>query len=73
MGRRSLISAPQSFSRMESPGRLSRGNLRRLKDCGAEIRDRRPMKNPTERDIVINYHVSQLLNLRQELLEALVR
>ena len=70
---RELLARMLILSRMESPGRLSRGNLRRLKDCGAEIRDRRPMKNPTERDIVINYHVSQLLNLRQELLEALVR
>ena len=70
---RELLARMLILSRMDRPGRLSRGNLRRLRDCGAQIRDSRPMKNPTEREIVVNYHVAQLLNLRQELLEALRR
>lgn len=70
---RELLARMLILSRMERPGRLSRGNLRRLRDCGARIRDSRPMKNPSEREIVVNYHVAQLLNLRKELLEALRR
>ena len=70
---RELLARMLILSRMERPGRLSRGNLRRLRDCGARIRDSRPMKNPSEREIVVNYHVAQLLDLREELLEALRR
>ena len=70
---RELLARMLILSRMERPGRLSRGNLRRLRDCGARIRDSRPMKNPSEREIVVKYHVAQLLNLRKELLEALHR
>lgn len=70
---RELLARMLILSRMDRPGRLSRGNLRRLRDCGARIADIRPMKNPGEREIVVNYHVSQLLNLREELLEALRR
>ena len=70
---RELLARMLILSRMERPGRLSRGNLRRLRDCGARIRESRPMKNPSEREIVVNYHVAQLLNLRKELLEALHR
>ena len=70
---RELLARMLILSRMERPGRLSRGNLRRLRDCGARIRESRPMKNPSEREIVVNYHVAQLLNLRKELLEALRR
>ena len=70
---RELLARMLILSRMERPGRLSRGNLRRLRDCGARIRESRPMKNPSEREIVVNYHVAQLLALREELLEALRR
>ena len=70
---RELLARMLILSRMERPGRLSRGNLRRLRDCGARIRESRPMKNPSEREIVVNYHVAQLLDLRKELLEALRR
>ena len=70
---RELLARMLILSRMERPGRLSRGNLRRLRDCGARIRESRPMKNPSEREIVVKYHVAQLLNLRKELLEALHR
>ena len=40
-------------------------------ECGAVIADTRPLREPKERDIVINYHVAQILKLRRELLEAL--
>ena len=68
---RELLARMLILSRMDHPGRLSRSNLRRLRECGANIADNRPMKNPSERDIVINYHVTQLLKLREELLAAL--
>ena len=70
---RELLARMLILSRMDRPGRLNRANLRRLRDSGADIGDKRPLKDPGERDIVINYHVSQILNLREELLEALRR
>lgn len=66
-----LLARMLILSRMERPGRLNRENRVRLRESGAEITDRRPLKNPKEWDIVINYHVAQILKLRQELLEAL--
>lgn len=68
---RELLARMVILSRMERPGRLSRENRSRLRGCGANIADSRPLKNPKERDVVINYHVAQLLKLRRELLEAL--
>lgn len=68
---RELLARMEILSRMEQPGRLSRENRNRLRACGAVIGDRRPLKNPKERDIVVNYHVAQILKLRRELLEAL--
>ena len=59
------------LSRMDRPGRLNRRNLQDLRACGAQIADTRPLRDPKERDIVINYHVSQILKLRRDLLEAL--
>lgn len=68
---RELLARMEILSRMEHPGRLNRENRSSLRACGADIADHRPLKNPKERDIVINYHVAQLLKLRRELLEAL--
>ena len=68
---RELLARMEILSRMEQPGRLNKENRRRLRTCGAEIGDSRPLKNPKERDIVVNYHVAQILRLRKELLEAL--
>ena len=68
---RELLARMEILSHMEQPGRLTKENRRRLRACGAEIGDSRPLKNPKERDIVVNYHVAQILKLRKELLEAL--
>ena len=68
---RELLARMEILSRMEQPGRLTRENRTRLRSAGAVIGDSRPLKNPKERDIVINYHVAQILKLRKELLEAL--
>ena len=48
-----------------------RENRRRLRSAGAVISDNRPLRNPKEWDIVVNYHVAQILKLRKELLDAL--
>ena len=47
------------------------GKVRRLEKCGAVIRDQRPLDAVTERDVVTNYHVRQILTLRRELIQAL--
>lgn len=70
---RELLARMELISRAGRPGRLNDENRLRLKACGANIRDKRPYKNPQERDIVTNYHVRQILALRSELLEAIHR
>lgn len=66
-----LLARMTILSCMEQPGRLSKENRKRLRACGAMIEDGSPMKNFKERDVVVNYHVAQILKLRRELLEAL--
>ena len=56
---------------MKHLGRLDEENRRHLKQAGANITDRREMVERTDRDVVTNYHVQQILNLRRELLEAM--
>lgn len=68
---RELVARIELLSMMGVPGRLSDENRHRLHACGAVIRDERHLDAPTERDIVINYHVRQILIVRRELLEAL--
>ena len=68
---RELLARMEVLSRMEKPGRLSKENRRRLRSCGANIPDTHGGGAPKERDIVANYHVTQILKLRRELLEAL--
>lgn len=68
---RELLARMEILSRVGRPGRLNEENRRRLKACGANIRDSRPLKNPQERDMVTNYHVRQILSLRVDLLEIL--
>ena len=66
---RELLARMEILSRMGRPGRLNDENRQRLKACGAQIRDTRVLKSPQERDVVTNYHVRQIVSLRQELLE----
>ena len=68
---RELIARMVILSQMEKPGRLDQENRNALELCGAMIRDDRKIDEPTEKDIVTNYHVRQILRLRQELLDAL--
>jgi uncharacterized membrane protein YgaE (UPF0421/DUF939 family) len=68
---RELLARMEVLSRMGRPGRLSDENRQRLKAAGADIRDKRPLKQPQERDMVTNYHVRQILGLRLDILDAI--
>ena len=66
-----LLSRMLVLSRVERPGILTAENKAKLIACGAEIRDERSTDDPCELDIVTNYHIRQILRLRQDLLDAL--
>lgn len=68
---RELLARMEILSRMGTPGRLTDENKQALMECGAVIKDDRDLIEPTERDIVVNYHVKQILRLRNELTEEL--
>lgn len=68
---RALVAQMEVLCAMGRPGRLNDENRRRLTACGANIRDERPLDSVLERDVVTNYHVSQILTLRRELLDVL--
>ena len=64
---RELLARMEILSHIGDPGRLSEENRQALTECGAVIKDTRPLIDPTEREIVVNYHVRQILRLRKEL------
>ena len=66
-----LVAHMKVLSDMVVPGRLNDENLQRLNSYGANIRARRELNSMMERDIITNYHVDQILNLRHELLDML--
>lgn len=66
-----LVARMEVLCHIDQPGRLNAENRRRLEQCGANIQDSRILDTPTELDTVTNYHVTQLLNIRQELMEVL--
>ena len=68
---RVLLARLEVLSQMGSPGCLSEENRQALEACGATILDERNLNEPTERDVVMNYHIRQVLQLRLELLDAL--
>ena len=68
---RELMARMVVLSQMGRPGILSAENRSALEDCGAMLRDTRTLGEPTEKDIVTNYHIRQILRLRQELLSEL--
>ena len=68
---RQLVVHMAVISHMHPPGRLSEENRHRLEACGAKILDTRVLDSVTERDVVTNYHVEEILSLRRELLDVL--
>ena len=68
---RELLARIEILSHMETPGQLTPENRQALIACGAVIKDERTLTEPAERDIVVNYHIKQVLRLRRELTEEL--
>lgn len=68
---RQLLAQMEVLCRMEKHGKLNEENLNRLIQNGALIRDVTVTTTPTENDIITNYHVTQILNLREDLIKAL--
>lgn len=66
-----LIAQMEVLCHMKHVGRLNDENRALLDSCGANIRDKRTIDTANADDIITNYHVSQLLTLRQELLDTL--
>ena len=68
---RQLVLHLEVLSALPFPGVLNIYNQGRLERNGAHIKDQRFPAEPTELDVITNYHVCQVLNLRRELLDAL--
>lgn len=68
---RQLTAHMEVLCHMGRAGNLSKVTLKRLKDCGANIRDDRITDAIQNIDVVANYHVAKILSLREELLTAL--
>ena len=66
-----LMAQLECLSLMPQPGRLNEANKKLLANSGAHILDQRVIDDPTETDIVTNYHISQILTLRAELMQIL--
>lgn len=68
---RQLVSHMEVLCHLQTVGILNDENRRQLLEGGANIRDERKLELFREIDIVTNYHVAQVLTLRQNLLDAL--
>lgn len=68
---RQLVAHMEVLCLLERPGILNDENRQQLQECGAAIRDERKLLLFRQEDITTNYHVSQVLQLRQDLLDAL--
>ena len=66
-----LVSEMEVLSHMQTIGRLNDANRQCLLDAGAKINDARKIDSLTDEDIITNYHVTQILSLRAELIEIL--
>ncbi len=66
-----LVAEMKVLSQMEVPGRLNDENRNLLEAIGANIKDSRTIDTETHEDIVTNYHVSKILQLRSELMDIL--
>lgn len=70
---RELLAQMEVLSQMENPGRLDPEVRKRLEESGADIRDHRIILRYDETDIITNYHVGKILDLRQDLMETIER
>ena len=65
---RELMAQMEVLHQLENPGRLDPDIRKRLEEAGADIRDRRKIIRYEEEDIITNYHVNKILDLREELI-----
>lgn len=69
-----IVAHMEVLCQMGTPGVLNEKNLKSLRSSGAVIPEKQPQSDaphePTEKDILTNYHVSALMTLRNELLRA---
>lgn len=63
-----LMAQMEVLSQMDNPGRLDPEIKQRLEQSGAQIRDRRKIIRYEEEDIITNYHVNKILDLRDDLI-----
>ena len=68
---RELVARIQVLSLMDEPGRLNEENRQALLDVGAKLPENDKPNECNEKDTVTNYHIRQILAIRQELLTAL--
>lgn len=68
---RELLAQMEVLHQMEHPGRLDADVRKRLEENGADIHDKRVIDRVEEADIITNYHVSQILDLRDELIKTI--
>ena len=68
---RDLVCHLEALCLLDHPGRLTEENRQRLSSAGAAVCDNRPLDSVMEADVVTNYHVGQILTLRQALLQEL--
>jgi hypothetical protein len=68
---RQLLAHMEVLSRMQNVGVLSEDNKNLLAIAGAGIKDSRTLIHMHEADVIANYHVRQILVLRQELIDIL--
>lgn len=73
---RQLLSHMEVLSRMTTLGCLNLENYRRLEACGAKISVKciaSASEESRAADVITNYHVAEILQLRQELMEDLMQ
>ncbi len=63
-----LVSHMEILCSMDRPGQLNDENLKRLRESGADIVEQPELTLWSDKDTVTNYHVEQILLLREELL-----
>lgn len=69
---RQIVAHMEVLAQMGTPGTLNEKNFKQLQSAGAAIPEKQLEScTQTEKDIITNYHVSELLILRKELLSAL--
>lgn len=68
---RLLVAHMDVLCSIGSPGNLNAENCQRLSACGVALANQHPADILNNEDIVTNFHVAQILSIRQELLDVL--